>query len=95
MVSKRLARMEERLGAELIRRTTRRLELTEQGARFHADVLAILASIDDAEARVAGRTLAPKGPLRIAAPPRSGACSSPRCCPRSSNAFPRCGSRSS
>lgn len=72
MVSKRLARLEERLGAELIRRTTRRLELTEQGARFHADVLAILASIDDAEARVAGRTLAPKGSLRIAAPTSFG-----------------------
>lgn len=72
MVSKRLARLEQRLGAELIRRTTRRLELTEQGARFHADVLAILSSIDDAEARVAGRTLEPKGPLRIAAPTSFG-----------------------
>ncbi|KAJ8138440.1 hypothetical protein OY671_008347, partial [Metschnikowia pulcherrima] len=58
--------------AELIRRTTRRSESTEQGARFHADVSAISASIDDAEARVAGRTSAPKGPSRIAAPTSFG-----------------------
>lgn len=68
MVSKRLARLEARLSVQLIRRTTRRLELTESGARFHADVVAILASIAEAEARLAGRASEPSGALRIAAP---------------------------
>ena len=72
MVSKRLARLETRLGAQLVQRSTRRMALTESGARFHADVAAILDSIAAAEARVSGRTDAPAGPLRIAAPTSFG-----------------------
>lgn len=72
MVSKRLARLEARLGAQLIRRTTRRLELTAIGARFHADVLAILAAAEEAEGRLAGRILGPAGSLRISAPTSFG-----------------------
>lgn len=72
MISKRLARMEERLGAQLIRRTTRRIELTETGARFHADVLRILAAIERAEDIVVSGTNKPAGPLRISAPTSFG-----------------------
>ncbi|MBW8745028.1 MAG: LysR family transcriptional regulator [Sphingomonas sp.] len=72
MVSKRLARLELRLGTQLLRRTTRRLELTESGAGFHKDVLAIMAAIDDAESRLAGRASEPSGPLRITAPTSFG-----------------------
>ena len=45
MVSKRLARLEARLGVKLAHRTTRRLTLTEAGERFHADVVAILEAV--------------------------------------------------
>ncbi|WP_157216966.1 LysR family transcriptional regulator [Flavisphingomonas formosensis] len=72
MVSKRLSRLEERLGARLVHRTTRRLALTEAGRAFHADVTQILAAAEQAEARVAGLATVPRGPLRIAAPTSFG-----------------------
>ena len=72
MVSKRLARLEARLGAALVNRTTRRLALTETGARFHADVLAILKAVAEAEARVAGDKDGPAGLLRVSAPTSFG-----------------------
>lgn len=72
MVSKRLARLEERLGARLIHRTTRRLALTGAGERFHADVQEILHAIERAEQRVAGLDGEPRGPLRVSAPTSFG-----------------------
>lgn len=68
MVSKRLARLEARLGVRLIERTTRRLHATPVGARLHADLTGILAALAAAEARVTGAAAAPSGPLRVAAP---------------------------
>ncbi len=70
--SKRLAALEQRLGARLIHRSTRRLAPTEAGRVFHDDVRAILAATEAAEARVAGRAESPSGPLRISAPTSFG-----------------------
>lgn len=72
MVSKRLARLEARLGVTLVNRTTRRLALTELGARFHADVLSILAAIREAEERLSGDRAGAGGPLRVSAPTSFG-----------------------
>ncbi len=72
MVSKRLARLEARLGAALVNRTTRRLALTETGERFHRDVLAILKAVEEAEARVGGQKSGPSGRLRVSAPTSFG-----------------------
>lgn len=72
MMSKRLARLEERLGASLIHRTTRRLALTAAGERFHTDVTELAAAADAAEARLHGTIRAPHGPLRVAAPTSFG-----------------------
>lgn len=72
MVSKRLARLEARLGVRLVHRTTRRLTLTDPGTRFHTDVVAILDAIADAERRVAGSGAEPVGRLRISAPTSFG-----------------------
>jgi DNA-binding transcriptional LysR family regulator len=72
MVSKRLARLEAKLGTMLIIRNTRRLELTEAGARFHDDITAVLAAADAAEQRASGLTDQPSGPLRISAPTSFG-----------------------
>ena len=68
MVSKRLARLEARLGSTLVHRTTRRLVLSDVGQGFYEDVRHILEATRAAEARVAGRIGQPGGPLRISAP---------------------------
>jgi len=72
MVSKRIARLEARLGVRLLHRTTRRLETTARGELFYRDVTAILSAIGVAEARVADRDLTPQGALRVSAPTSFG-----------------------
>jgi DNA-binding transcriptional LysR family regulator len=70
--SKRLAALEERLGARLVNRTTRRLSTTQAGQAFYEEVRAILAAAEAAEARVAGRAERPAGLLRVSAPTSFG-----------------------
>lgn len=72
MVSKRLARLEERLATRLVHRTTRKLALTAAGAMFHQDVLAILCAVREAEERLTGTAREPGGPLRVSAPTSFG-----------------------
>ena len=72
MVSKRIARLEARIGARLLHRTTRQLSPTARGERFYHDVCAILIAMADAEARAADRTIAPSGPLLVSAPTSFG-----------------------
>lgn len=72
MVSKRLARLEQRLGTRLVHRTTRRLSLTGAGIGFHTDVVAILAAIEAAESAVTGRQDVVRGRLRVSAPTAFG-----------------------
>ncbi len=72
MMSKRLTRLETRLGTRLLHRTTRRLALTPQGQGLHQDLQAIIGAIRDAEHRVAGGMDAPSGPLRVSAPTSFG-----------------------
>jgi len=72
MVSKRLARLEERLNAQLIHRTTRRLAMTAAGQQFYERVVAILAASSEAEALVKGEADAPRGLLRVSAPTSFG-----------------------
>lgn len=72
MVSKRLARLEARLGVRLINRTTRRLATTDVGQQFYETVLSILAASREAENIVAGRTGVPSGRLRVSAPTSFG-----------------------
>lgn len=72
MVSKRIARLEERLGAKLMHRTTRRLSLTAAGRRLLDDLRAILAALDEAEQRVTGASAIASGPLRVSAPTSFG-----------------------
>jgi DNA-binding transcriptional LysR family regulator len=72
MVSKRLVRLEQRLGVRLIHRTTRKLTLTAAGERFHDDVTHILRAVEEAEARLSGVRDEPSGPLRVSAPTSFG-----------------------
>lgn len=63
-VSKLIGRLEGRLGARLINRTTRRLGLTPEGAAFYESGVRILAEIEAAE-RDAAAGAVPRGRLRI------------------------------
>jgi DNA-binding transcriptional LysR family regulator len=72
MVSKRLARLEERLGTRLIHRTTRKLSLTASGENFYKDIEDILAAVKTAEDRVMGVANEPSGPLRVSVPTSFG-----------------------
>lgn len=64
-VSRALTRLEKQLGVALILRTTRRLQLTEEGDLFLERARAILAAMEDAEEAVARHREAPSGRLRV------------------------------
>jgi DNA-binding transcriptional LysR family regulator len=72
VVSKRIKSLEERLGTRLLQRTTRQLTLTESGKGFYERVVAILASVEEAEAWVSRRAAAARGILRVSAPTSFG-----------------------
>jgi DNA-binding transcriptional LysR family regulator len=72
VVSKRLKRLEERLGTRLLQRTTRQVALTEAGQGYHERVLAILASVEEAEAFVSRRSEEARGLLKVSAPTSFG-----------------------
>jgi DNA-binding transcriptional LysR family regulator len=63
--SRYLAGLEERLGARLVERNTRRLFLTETGHEFLRRCKTILADLYDAESAVNAASLVPVGTLRI------------------------------
>lgn len=68
LVSKRLSRLEDRLGVQLINRTTRRLELTEAGRTYYHYCTQIENILQEAEQAVSEIRLLPKGSLHINAP---------------------------
>ena len=65
--SRHLAALEQRLGARLVERNTRRLYLTDTGTEFYSRARAILADLKDAESAVNATALNPTGVLRITA----------------------------
>ncbi len=67
-ISRRLSDLEKHLGARLLIRSNRRLELTDAGRSYVAACRGILASVDEAERAAAGEYLAPRGEIAIAAP---------------------------
>jgi DNA-binding transcriptional LysR family regulator len=65
MVSQHLLRLERELGVTLIVRSTRRMALTEAGAVFHADCVALLEQAQAAVERLSGQHSKPSGTLRL------------------------------
>ncbi|TCW85410.1 LysR family transcriptional regulator [Burkholderia sp. SRS-46] len=63
--SRTLARLEEKLKTTLLRRTTRRLALTEEGRAFLQDARAIIESVESAEEQMIARQEQPSGRLRV------------------------------
>ena len=67
-VSRRVSALEERLGVQLLRRTTRVLNLTDTGHSFYEHSARILADLDEAEAAVQQEHGELSGTLRVALP---------------------------
>jgi len=67
-VSKQVARLEERLGARLLHRTTRRLNLTEIGRAYFERARRIVADAEEADLAVTRLHAEPRGRLRVNAP---------------------------
>ncbi|WP_461512429.1 LysR family transcriptional regulator [Rhizobium mongolense] len=72
VVSKRIKRLEDRLGTRLLQRTTRQISLTEAGQGFYDRVLGILAGLEEAEYYISGRSALMHGTLKISAPTSFG-----------------------
>lgn len=64
-VSKLVTRLEDRLGVQLLQRTTRRLSLTAEGDLYFGRARQILTDIEETEIEVSRSRAAPRGRLRI------------------------------
>lgn len=68
-VSRSVQRLEERLGARLVERTTRRVRLTPEGERYAARAREALAQMKLAEGEVIAAQRAPQGTVAVSASP--------------------------
>ena len=71
-VSRAIAFLEERVGTELLHRTTRSIKLSEAGERYAATCRRVLTELEDADVAAAGEHAVPRGTLTISAPVISG-----------------------
>lgn len=67
-ISRRVSSLEEHLGVQLMRRTTRSLNLTDSGRSFYERAARILADLEEAESAVAQEHGELSGRLRVALP---------------------------
>lgn len=67
-ISKAVSRLEERLGARLLNRTTRSLSLTDHGTSFYERSREALAQLDQAESEIAESRGIARGKLRVDVP---------------------------
>lgn len=67
-VTRAIAAMEQRIGTQLLARTTRSLHLSEAGQRYLEDCRRILAELEEAEEAAAGSYSIPVGHLTVTAP---------------------------
>lgn len=67
-ISKAVSRLEERLGARLLNRTTRSLSLTDVGSSFYERCRDALGQLDHAESEVSESRGVPRGRLRVDVP---------------------------
>src|SRR5262245_42302751 len=67
-VSRKVAELEERIGARLLHRTTRKLGLTDAGRIYYEHGARIVAELEEAEQAVSRMQAAPRGLLRVTTP---------------------------
>lgn len=68
MISKEITRLEQEVGARLIHRTTRRIQLTDIGEGYLARCRKLLLQMEDADNYVQDMQGSPKGKLKVNAP---------------------------
>jgi DNA-binding transcriptional LysR family regulator len=68
VVSSRIAKLEKQLGVRLLNRTTRRVNLTEEGQLFYEHCTRILKEIDLIETTIGQRSEKPRGAITVTAP---------------------------
>lgn len=71
-LSRRLRLLEDRLGTELISRTTRQWALTPAGRSYFAHARRIISAVEEADAEIANEELETGGEIRISAPQHYG-----------------------
>ncbi|MCV9962732.1 LysR family transcriptional regulator [Pararhizobium sp. BT-229] len=71
-VSRKVADLERHLGANLIIRTSRNLQLTDAGREYVEAARKIMADLEEAERRASGEYQAPRGTLKITMPVEFG-----------------------
>lgn len=67
-VTQQVQQLEARLRVKLLNRTTRRVNVTADGAAYYERVLRLLADMDDAETSLSDATSKPRGRLRVDVP---------------------------
>ena len=67
-VTQLVQHLEARLRVKLLHRTTRRVQVTPDGAAYYERVVRLLADLDDADASVSTAAAAPRGRLRVDVP---------------------------
>lgn len=70
--SKLVARLEQELGLQLLKRTTRAVLPTEVGRAYHGGIIGLLAQFDDLHAAVRDLSGTPRGRVRLTAPDSFG-----------------------
>ncbi|WP_429229914.1 LysR family transcriptional regulator [Inquilinus ginsengisoli] len=71
-VSKQIAKLEDRLGARLLNRTTRTLSPTDAGQDFYERCLRVVHEVEEAERAITHLSAEPRGLLRLSAPASFG-----------------------
>lgn len=66
-ISRKITRLEQRLGSKLIERTQSRSIPTDAGKRYYQHMRMLLPQIEEAEANISGESIVPKGILRVTA----------------------------
>lgn len=67
-VTQLVQQLEARLRVRLLNRTTRKVNVTADGAAYYERVIRLLADIDDAETSLSSASTAPRGRLRVDVP---------------------------
>lgn len=67
-VSRKISELEERLGARLLQRTTRKLSLTDVGRTYYQHAARVVAELEEAQRAVTRMQETPRGMLRVTMP---------------------------